>query len=55
MKAAPVKVCVTRRFAESPERIFEAWLDPKKAYKFLFATETDQMVRAEIDARVGGS
>jgi uncharacterized protein YndB with AHSA1/START domain len=47
-------VCVTHRFTASPERVFDAWLDPEKARQFLFATPTGQMVRAETDPRVGG-
>jgi uncharacterized protein YndB with AHSA1/START domain len=46
---------ITRRFDFSIERVFDAWLDPARASKFLFATPTGTMVRVDIDARVGGS
>jgi uncharacterized protein YndB with AHSA1/START domain len=48
-------VTVERHFDFPIERVFDAWLDPARASKFLFATPTGTMVRADIDARVGGS
>ncbi len=51
----PTTVRVSRQFTQSAERVFDAWLDPAKAGKFLFATPGGQMVRVEIDPRVGGA
>ncbi len=48
------RVQVKHRFSALPERVFDAWLDPKNAGKWLFATESGRMVRVEIDPRVGG-
>ncbi|MBB4100031.1 SRPBCC family protein [Sphingomonas kyeonggiensis] len=52
--SAPVILTVTREFAASPERVFDAWLDPKDAARFLFATPDGEMLACEIDPRVGG-
>ncbi|KAF0178829.1 MAG: SRPBCC domain-containing protein [Hyphomonadaceae bacterium] len=49
-----VRLVVTRRLPFSAERVFDAWLDPRVARRFLFATENGQTVRAETDPRVGG-
>jgi uncharacterized protein YndB with AHSA1/START domain len=49
------RIVITRRFDFPIDRVFDAWLDPAKAGKFLFATPTGTMVHVEIDARVGGN
>ena len=52
--SAPVILTVSRDFDASPERLFDAWLDPAIAGKFLFATHDGEMLKVEIDPRVGG-
>lgn len=51
---ASATLVVTQRYAASPERVFDAFLDPSVARLFLFATAKGEMVEADIDPRVGG-
>ena len=45
---------ITRRFDASAERVFDAWINPRTASKWLFTSPTSEKNKTEIDARVGG-
>jgi uncharacterized protein YndB with AHSA1/START domain len=45
---------LTRRFDAPPERVFDAWLDPNVAARWLFTTPTSEGHITELDVRVGG-
>ena len=50
----PAIVTVSRNISAAPERVFDAWIDPAEAAEFLFKVPEGQIVRCDIDARVGG-
>src|SRR5499426_3574286 len=52
-----VKVRVSRRFSVSPERVFDACLDPEMIGKWMFgpALREEEVLRIVADARVGGA
>jgi uncharacterized protein YndB with AHSA1/START domain len=49
----PIRVC--RRFGAPARRVFDAWLDPGVAARWLFATATRPIAHVEIDPRVDGA
>lgn len=53
--ALHVDVRVTQRYSASADRVFDVWLDPEIAGKWLFATASRPMTGVTIEARVGGS
>lgn len=52
--SAPVILTVSRDFAAPAMRVFDAWLDPVDVARFLFATPDGEMIRCDMDPRVGG-
>ncbi len=52
------KVCarVSQKLAGTPERVYDAWLDPAMIGRFMFgpALRDEEIVRLTLDGRVGG-
>jgi uncharacterized protein YndB with AHSA1/START domain len=51
-----VVVCISFAFAASPERVFDAWLDPEMLGKWMFgpALRDEEILRLSVDAKQGG-
>jgi uncharacterized protein YndB with AHSA1/START domain len=53
--SSPIVVRVTHRYSSPAERVFDAWLTPGQASRFLFRTRTGNVMQCEIIPEVGGS
>jgi uncharacterized protein YndB with AHSA1/START domain len=53
--ADPIVVRVTHRYNVPAAKVFDAWLTPAQAGRFLFATRTGNVLQCEIEPEVGGS
>lgn len=49
-----VKVKSIHRYGAPADLVYETLLNPAKAKKFMFSTISGKMIKAEIDAKVGG-
>lgn len=52
--SSPPVVRVSHRYSASAERVFDAWLTPAQASRFLFRTRTGNVMQCEILPEVGG-
>ena len=52
--SSPVVIRVSHRYSASAERVFDAWLTPGQASRFLFRTRTGNVMQCEIQPEVGG-
>jgi uncharacterized protein YndB with AHSA1/START domain len=53
--SSPVVLSVTHRYSATPERVFDAWLTPWQASRFLFRTRAGTVMQCELQPEVGGS
>lgn len=49
-----LSLTVRKTIQATPEKVFDAWLDPMMLKKFMVTCEGDKVPRAESDAREGG-
>lgn len=49
-----VSLSVARRYDAAPERVYDAWIRPELACRFLFSTADGEIVRIDLEPVVGG-
>jgi uncharacterized protein YndB with AHSA1/START domain len=49
-----ITLSVGHTYNASPCEVYDAWLNPEIAKRFLFATDDGRVIRADIEPRVGG-
>lgn len=52
--SSSVSIRVTHRYNAPAERVFDAWLTPHQAARFLFRTRTGNVMHCDIQPEVGG-
>ena len=52
--SSPIVIRASHRYSASAERVFDAWLNPGQASRFLFRTRTGNVMQCEITPEVGG-
>jgi uncharacterized protein YndB with AHSA1/START domain len=52
--SSSVVIRVSQRYSAPAERVFDAWLTPGQASRFLFRTRTGNVMQCEITPEVGG-
>lgn len=52
--SSPVVIRVSHRYSAPAERVFDAWLTPGQASRFLFRTRTGNVMQCVITPEVGG-
>lgn len=52
--SSPVVVTATHRYSAPAERVFDAWLTPWQASRFLFRTRAGTVMQCELQPEVGG-
>jgi uncharacterized protein YndB with AHSA1/START domain len=52
--SSAVTVRVTHRYCATAEKVFDAWLTPGQASRFLFRTRTGNVMQCQLTPTVGG-